>query len=577
MSIRAAVPVLFGTLRLHLDKGRPWSLIEHLILQAVVEEPRSAASLSQMSDLPRRLIIEIVIRLMRVGWVELVSANKQTGFRATPMGREVAKLEQLPTVPKPFSRRAAYAVDMLTHTVFRARDFAVLYTQTRLEKVSENVEIVRLFGSHDEPEVPANVLDVLLDDDEYVRVVDPNVTRPSVRFGMVTVHGDTIDGLPKRTPRALKQKILEAASKRTGAARPVTTGTGVVQAKPSENVEIAFDQRDLILGGGAHRQALTDTLRKARSWIVVHSTFVRSERFKEFLPLFSDAARRGVSVHILWGKQADPDGSNSTADEVDKCRAMMTEDLLRERIQLQRFSTGSHAKILLADDGQNGMVAIVGSCNWLYSEFQSYEVSVRLRDPIIVSSVVGHLSVMANNPSGLWSPLTRELARLATNLKRAPQVGARRMRARLILGADHGECVRQARDEATARIVVASHRLGGSAEESVLVPAGAAIKAKEIDVLLYYGTPSGPVDGAAASTMVRDAGSKGIKIRRIHEPRMHAKFLVWDDDSVVITSQNWLSADPADSNQLSEIGVYLSGAKVGRQLVDNAKAALGGS
>jgi hypothetical protein len=55
-----------------------------------------------------------------------------------------------------------------------------------------------------------------------------------------------------------------------------------------------------------------------------------------------------------------------------------------------------------------------------------------------------------------------------------------------------------------------------------------------------------------------------MQIRQIVDPRMHAKFLGWDDDNVVITSHNLLSADP--SSDFAELGIHLRASGIGRRL-----------
>ena len=167
----------------------------------------------------------------------------------------------------------------------------------------------------------------------------------------------------------------------------------------------------------------------------------------------------------------------------------------------------------------------------------------------------------------IWQDMPRTCA--------APR--GRRVKAALVLGAEHNTYVQLARDNAARRIVVASHRLGGSADTSILSPARAAVNAHDVEVTLYYGVESGPVSGIAAAGLVRAAGADRIQLRRIFEPRLHAKFLVWDDDDAVITSQNWLSADPPDHSPHSEIGVFLSGVGIGRDIVERTKNALSGN
>jgi cardiolipin synthase len=82
-----AFPVLRGRRRFYVEKGRRWSLVEHVILDSVARQPASAADLAKRSDLPRRIVVEAFIRLMRVGWVELAPGPNGFLFSATPIGR----------------------------------------------------------------------------------------------------------------------------------------------------------------------------------------------------------------------------------------------------------------------------------------------------------------------------------------------------------------------------------------------------------------------------------------------------------------------------------------------------------
>jgi hypothetical protein len=50
---------------LTVDKGRPWSVVEHIILEALTEKAWTAAELAAAGKLPRRVIVESCARLMR--------------------------------------------------------------------------------------------------------------------------------------------------------------------------------------------------------------------------------------------------------------------------------------------------------------------------------------------------------------------------------------------------------------------------------------------------------------------------------------------------------------------------------
>ena len=74
--VEVAVPMLRGKRRFYVEKGRRWdSVIEHLMLEAVSRAPSTTADLSLKSKLHRRIVVEAFIRLMRVGWVEIIGAR----------------------------------------------------------------------------------------------------------------------------------------------------------------------------------------------------------------------------------------------------------------------------------------------------------------------------------------------------------------------------------------------------------------------------------------------------------------------------------------------------------------------
>jgi cardiolipin synthase A/B len=97
--VHVVVPMLRGRRRFKVEKGRRWSVIEHLMLDAVADEPASAAKLSLKSNLPRRIVVEAFIRLMRVGWVEIMPGVDGPIFRTTKSGLVQADSDELRRLP----------------------------------------------------------------------------------------------------------------------------------------------------------------------------------------------------------------------------------------------------------------------------------------------------------------------------------------------------------------------------------------------------------------------------------------------------------------------------------------------
>ena len=577
--VRVAIPMLRGKRRFHIDKGRPWSIVEHIVLSALVERPWLSADLAEQSKLPRRLIVELLIRLMRAGWVELSQNSKGVLFSASQRGIEASKDDELPIVPKRISRWMAFAIDRISGTVYRAREMPC-FEKHVLEERARSERIVWLDSPSGDivPEVH-DIVGTLFHEDEHFAGIDPEGSRLVTRYALVSVRDDKIEGLSGRAPQHLREAIITAA--RRAPTRPTDEPVHFTPAaRQSEDTDalpdttsIAFTAEDLILGGADHRKCFEDLLARARHRVIIHSTFIDREKFNDWLPAIRIAARNGARIDILWGESDDKGETNGTLKAVLALRSELADEA--GDIRLHSFSTGSHAKILIADTGRaDRFVGVLGSCNWLSSGYQSFEASARLRDPRILRALVNQLVELSQGSSAYWTELTSDFLRLADHVRDMPVPPGARGDAALVLGPQHKEFVREARDKAEHDIFVTSHRFGAGGRQAVIVPALAAAEQRGISSAVFYGTPSGKGAGKAVSEIVFEGAKLGVSILPVHDPRLHAKILAWDSDHILITSQNFLSADPSDLNIRREIGIYVRGASLARVLKGRFHAAL---
>jgi cardiolipin synthase len=328
-----------------------------------------------------------------------------------------------------------------------------------------------------------------------------------------------------------------------------------------------------VVGGKAHQEVLLSIIRSARHDLIIHSTFLAEDRVEAVWPMLVAAVQRGARVHILWGEDREKSGTSPTRRAISSLRDKIVAMGLDGQLRVHPFSTGSHAKIIVADTGRlDRHVAVIGSCNWLYSGFSSFECSVRLRDPSGVAGIVEQLAELSQGVGRHWTDLTNYFARLAFDVARQPIPGGAKAKSRLVLGAEHSAFIHQARDEAKNRIFVTSHRIGSAARIGLAVPGIAAAKGRGLkNIRAYFGMPASTGDGVKAAELARDArdaSDTNVDIRPVFDPTVHAKVLAWDDDFAVITSLNWLSADPNERNRRGEIGIYLNAAGVARRIID---------
>lgn len=576
MSKRVAFKVQCATLNLHLDKGRQWSTVEHLLLFSVCELPQSASELAKQSGLPWRVVIEVMIRLMRVGWLELSTSHDLMQFKSTNAGLRVVNNDVLPAVIKPITRRASFSIDLLSNSIFKSWELN-LYSNTRFEKLNANREIPVIESEISYPNVQLeDIYNTLLEDDEVFRAADASGARLIDRYAVVTVNGNKIEGLPPKASDYLKQKILGTIKENNNTIPSNQISQLSIRVPRTEVVEISFDPDNIILGGNNHKIILERLIKKAASRIIIHSTFIDLNKFISLFPLLKEAALKGVRIDILWGQSTDANEENTTKNAVESCKQLLHNAEVSERIVIHNNSTNSHSKIIVADNGQGKWISVIGSCNWLSSSFDSFEVSAYLDDPQIVSKIIGTIGEMAS-PKFNWSELTRDLSGISANIMKdtAPSYGIR-TKAQLVFSSSHNDYVLKARDNAKKKIVVASHRLSSNADTLIFTPASKAVESHSIDVTIYYGRISGNVESPQAVKQIDVAKTDGIAINQILEPRIHAKFLAWDENDLVITSQNWLSSDPPEHNNFSEIGIYLSGSGLAREIIERTKLALVG-
>ncbi|WP_233828878.1 phospholipase D-like domain-containing protein [Paraburkholderia sp. ZP32-5] len=576
--VRVAIPLLKGKRRFFLEKGRPWSLVEHVMLAALAIKPRTVDELAISGDLPRRLVLEALIRLMRAGWVVLQQESKGVVFSATPAGKEVVGDEELPQISKVTNRWMNFVIDKITGTIYRSRELPFLEKHLVTQR-AEREPLVWLEPREVEAfDDTTGVLAALFDDDEKFVSVEPSSERMVERFAIASVRNDAVEGLPARAPDELFELVRNAARsapiKPAGSQSPrIPSGQGV--SISNRAAEIPFDaifrSGDLVLGGQAHKEALHQALDRARHRIIIHSTFITQSGFETIRSLLNGAVARGAIIDVLWGQDDDKADTVTSAMIVTKLRDEIDREGMSSALRVHRFSTRSHAKLLVCDDGRaDRMFAIVGSCNWLSSNFQNYEASVRFADPQVVATILEQLADLSRGHDRHWTELTSEMARLAAEARRQRPPSGSKAKVAIVLGPQHAQFGRLARDEAVSRIFVTSHKLGAAIRTAVIVPAITAVEEKNIDVKVYYGV--GAADASTNAALTQSGARDGLNVQLIEEPRLHAKILAWDDDSVLITSQNWLSADPGDSKLRKEIGVYVRAQGVARDVIDNFEA-----
>ena len=567
-SVTIAFPVTRVKFRLQLYKGQSWSVAEHCILDAVAREQRRVDELAAGFRLPRAVVEEALMRLMRVGWIEPhVTTDGQALFRATRLGyAAAAHEEELPSALRPAQRERWQVFERIMGHVFRVNDLN--HIRQRELSNQPNASDIRVMSANlEEGRYRSDeVAEIALEDDEFLVGVEPTGEFAADRLALVEVIDGQINGLPAdREIEDLRQAIL-AAVRGAPATRHRSPRSPAARRPPGlqhPRHPIHFRPDDLLVGGREHQDAFLEVLETAATRVIIHSTFLSEKRVLEWWePMVKAMVDRNVQIDILWGQEAreDAEGQLLTPRAQHEAESLLErpEVIARlDRLRIHPVSTRSHAKIIVADPHQaDHWQAIIGSCNWLDTPFKKVEASVHLRDPGIVSDVLKNLMPLAHG-GGPWPEVVTDLHHMYERLKNRAPTRRANGEARLVSNTGHNDQLLRARDRVKRKLLLVSHRLGAYYDCGALLPLAAACgTSRRIDARFLYSKNELQKE-RKSSQLEREARRQGIDLELIEEPLLHAKLLAWDEDTIVVTSQNWMSRDPGISNLLGELGVAI--------------------
>ncbi|MBC3957718.1 phospholipase D-like domain-containing protein [Pseudomonas triticifolii] len=597
-SIYVKIPFGSGTHRFKIVKAKRWGAIDQLVLQSLAQRPATSQQLADMSGLPRQLVVEILISLMQVGWVEISNSLEGFIFQATIRGIAISTFEDLPVDSEPLLRVRSFLIDPITEQCYRferkkKKQTYQVYNYRRAQSLlgeykGHTTEIQT--SSTFSPEL-VDIFNCVANDDEDVNGFEEEVVRrsysDSLKYAIASVSAeDDISGVPEISEE-LKEAILAAANLQREKIRllgdqlgKTEIGQGYYEARVSPRSlpvhHVEPKSVTLILGAEKHAQHIYQLIESAYSRIVLHSTFINADCVDEMLPSLLDAVRRSVQVDVMWG-QTEPDDPRKVqafkfvVDKLEQLQKTIDGEGLGTQFRFHRTPTQSHAKFVIVDTPSGEWAVTIGSCNWLSSRFNRFEASVQICDPLVVADALSIASHLAMGKQGLSNELSRELAVQSTILSKRKVVDklkgeADLMKVQLISAAEHHSFCKKASDEAVDDIFICSHRISYAGDRPVLTPFKAALRDDpSLSIRVAYGRSSGSMRTSEANVLNKELSSLSFKVIKADDPQIHAKVMTWDEDNVVITSMNWLSASSV-GDIYGELGVFMKGAELSSKI-----------
>lgn len=590
-SIYVKIPFGSGTHRFKIVKAKRWGAIDQLILQSLVQTPATSEQLAGMSGLPRQLVVEILISLMQVGWIEIVNNLEGFIFQATVRGMAISTYEDLPVDSEPLLRVRSFLVDPITEQCYRLerkkkKQTYQVYNYGRAQGLlseykgyTTEIQTSSTFS----PDL-VDIFNCVANDDEDVNGFEDEVVRRSysdtLKYVIASVNVENeISGVPEISDE-LKDAVIAAAKLQRDKIRLIgdqpgkaEIGQGYYEARLSpRSLPVNYvDPKSvtLILGAEEHAGHIYQLIKTANSRIVLHSTFINAECVDEMLPSLLDAVRRSVQVDVMWG-QTEPDDPQKiqafklVVDKLEQLQSKIDSEGFGTQFRFHRTPTQSHAKFVIVDTPSGEWAVTIGSCNWLSSRFNRFEASVQIRNQLVVADALSIASHLAMGKQGLSNELSRELAVQSTILSKRNTIDKIKDKTdlfavQLISAPEHHSFCKKASDEAVDDIFICSHRISYAGDRPVLTPFKAALRDDpNLSIRVAYGRASGSMRTLEANILNRELTSLSFNVIKADDPQIHAKIMTWDEDNIVITSMNWLSASSA-GDIYGEVGVFLKG------------------
>lgn len=578
MSVRVAVPIFRVSCTIGIDKVRSWSVVEELLLWAVTRTGKTIAELSAESSLPRQIVVAAIARLMRFRLVEVSIEAHTPAFRASEYGVQILRSgERLPHFPTRYWKNASFVVCRATGCVFATRDLGPLLTDYRLKQAKRDgldIRVIQVTAGAPEMSNEANVarlstIAVRGLDEELATVDARTASMRADEFMVVRVSGQEMSGLPREAGAVLRRLIMQTAALPPGqdVLQVEYQGPQRLRNPDPQPRACAFDASDLVIGTEEVRTCLTQLLERAQHRVIMHSTFLRAGAFTDLVQPLRLACRSGVTFDTFWGAEADEKATDKNrAAAIDIMNQVNIDHELRGRFRISLHSTGSHAKLMLMDTA-DGWIAVVSTCNWLYSDFsKSVEMAVVLREPALVADVAVVLQRLIGQ-RGLADAVATELAGIVRELRAMPQRGGG-CRAAVVCGEQHDELMRIASAGSERCFFVGTHRLGSTARTGTLMPAEVAAR-RHGQVTVLYTRTSGPLKNRHARMLVAEEKLEGVRLVQTDEgeTNLHAKFVAWDDDDLLVTSLNWGSASTDVDSPCDEVGIHIHAPGIGARTV----------
>ena len=596
---KVAIEFAYGQQKLNVTRTDGWSVLDFIILREIAKRSSffTLEHLAEITQLPKQIILQIIIPLLRMGWIELDRSKNPTCVAITNIGLVAADRNDLPPVVSSYAATREYLIDPIVGKVIgllRHKNIGTYnYLKVQeLKAAGENLAILQIDNPHSFVNEDSLLKEITYSH-EVATIVDRLETSPKdkrfVIFNVSLENGkESIDRFYNKynewfdaaTFDFIEQKLKELInehkknSRNTNLVDAINNTNLSSQDRPPISFSIGDNEFDLVLGGIDHRKKFKDLINHAESYLIIQTTYIGGLwALDSLIDDLKNAADRQVRITILWGKDNE---EFTNTDEYQNVLNYFSQNLSSSQakyIHLQE-QCGSHAKFIISDHAEFGNIVIVGSCNWLYSNFDRFEASVLFKNNDIVKYFLTLASSISTGKSGIYDATSKYIADLTYDICISGQTtpSLETTRVEIVLKDQHYSYIQKAKNEAKQKVLILSDKISDVANRPIL---NALEECKANSKRAFYSTfDTDIISKESVNAMEKAALVKGIKLLRHNWNKLktnHSKVLAWDDNDLVISSLNWLSSNASVSNHdhesLHEIGIYLHSPNIAKRFI----------
>ncbi|OAP71802.1 hypothetical protein A7325_12275 [Psychrobacter sp. SHUES1] len=608
--IQVSIPFLYNKFLFDITKKRGWSILDFLIIKELNKRTLTHKEINELLNLNPRITLQVLLPMCDVGWISIEKGNNEFIFAISHRGKEVyestkSKFE-LPYTESNYKSQREIFLDINGnyHNFYNTNNVLMPKAAYSNYKHRNDKQVIELKYEYSYVTIEA----------EAESLIKAATNEGEIIEGYTAIDSNYFSGfkylivdleLTERNGYKIIDNVLaqQLGSKLKNKVENVSFEQEVIEidskkAFKQKNPEYIIDRKnaDLVYGGQDNKTKLLELIDESSTFLVIHSTFIRTgcvynEKTKEFTDIFKSiktALLRGVDVYILWGKterEEDDSGfEKSRAEDLGIERTLklfntkLHEVGITEQVNFNSFTrTESHAKFVISDHATKGYCSMITSCNFFYTAFNTFETSAVIYDNQFTSKLLRIASSISTGRSVMMSDTSRELESLANmvmeQIERTKVLkGEDKLTIKLVKKQEHYDYISSAKNLATKRIYVVSDFISDIAHRPIFDNL-APLKIKQ--KFCYY-KKTRHMSDAELEQKARDLSSLHYPIQlkkisgRSHKAKSHAKFIAWDDDDILLTSLNWLSANALEEKggEYHELGLHIQGLNVAEELLN---------